>query len=123
VDSDLEAFSHNPADGSFAPLAVQPGAAAATQPSVIDCVHFTPDDVFQELTALNVSKACGPDLIPPLLLKKAASYICVPLSKLFTQSMSTGKLPLQTLSLFSKKVIHVSQVTTGLLVLHPLLSW
>ena len=26
VDSDLEAFSHNPADGSFAPLAVQPGA-------------------------------------------------------------------------------------------------
>ena len=24
VDSDLEAFSHNPADGSFAPLAVQP---------------------------------------------------------------------------------------------------
>jgi len=96
--------------------------STATQPSVIDCVHFTPDDVFQELTALDVSKACGPDLIPPLLLKKAASYICVPLSKLFTQSMSTGKLPLQTLSLFSKKVIHVSQVTTGLLVLHPLLS-
>ena len=25
-DSDLEAFSHNPADGSFAPLAVQPSA-------------------------------------------------------------------------------------------------
>ena len=28
VDSDLEAFSHNPADGSFAPLAVQPSASA-----------------------------------------------------------------------------------------------
>ena len=28
VDSDLEAFSHNPADGSFAPLAVQPSANA-----------------------------------------------------------------------------------------------
>ena len=26
VDSDLEAFSHNPADGSFAPLAFQPSA-------------------------------------------------------------------------------------------------
>ena len=26
VDSDLEAFSHNPADGSFAPLADQPSA-------------------------------------------------------------------------------------------------
>ena len=56
-------------------------------------MYFTPDDVFQELANLDVSKACGSDLIPPLLLKKAASYICVPLSKLFTQSMSTGKLP------------------------------
>ena len=28
VDSDLEAFSHNPADGSFAPLAFQPSANA-----------------------------------------------------------------------------------------------
>jgi hypothetical protein len=26
MDSDLEAFSHNPADGSIAPMAVQPGA-------------------------------------------------------------------------------------------------
>ena len=26
VDSDLEASSHNPSDGSFAPLAVQPSA-------------------------------------------------------------------------------------------------
>ena len=26
TDSDLEAFSHNPADGSFAPLAAQPRA-------------------------------------------------------------------------------------------------
>ena len=68
-------------------------SSITTQPSVIDCISFTPDDVFQELANLDVSKACGPDLIPPLLLKKAASYICVPLSKLFTQSMSTGKLP------------------------------
>ena len=29
VDSDLEAFSHNPADGSFAPLAVRPSAGAS----------------------------------------------------------------------------------------------
>ena len=28
MDSDLEAFSRNPADGSFAPLAVKPGANA-----------------------------------------------------------------------------------------------
>ena len=49
-------------------------SSITTQPSVIDCISFTPDDVFQELASLDVSKACGPDLIPPLLLKKAASY-------------------------------------------------
>ena len=29
TDSDLEAFSHNPTDGSFAPLAFQPSANAS----------------------------------------------------------------------------------------------
>ena len=53
------------------------------QSSVITSVDFLPDDVYQELLQLNVSKACGPDLIPPLLLKRAAEHICVPLSKLF----------------------------------------
>ena len=42
-------------------------SSITTQPSVIDCISFTPDDVFQELTSLDISKACGPDLIPPLL--------------------------------------------------------
>ena len=51
---------------------------------------FKPDNALQELIDVIVSKACGPDLIPPLLLKKAAPYICVSLSKLFTQSMSSG---------------------------------
>ena len=63
------------------------------QPSIITSVDFLPDDVYQELLQLNVSKACGPDLIPPLLLKRAAEHICVPLSKLFNQSMSSGELP------------------------------
>ena len=68
-------------------------SSTAAQSFVIDSINFTSDDVFQELINLDVSKACGPDLIPPLLLKKAAAYICVPLSKLFYQSMLTGKLP------------------------------
>ena len=59
---------------------------------VITSVDFLLDDVYQELLQLNVSKACGPDLIPPLLLKRATEHICVPLSKLFNQSMSSGKL-------------------------------
>ena len=50
-------------------------SSTTAQSSVIDSINFTSDDVFQELINLDVSKACGPDLIPPLLLKKAAAYI------------------------------------------------
>ena len=53
-------------------------SSIATQPLVIDFISFTPDDAFQELTNLDVSRACGPDLIPPLLSKKTC--IGVPLS-------------------------------------------
>ena len=62
-------------------------------PSVIDSVHFTPEDVYQELCLLDPKKACGPDQLPPFLLKEAAEFISSPLSKLFNQSMSTGTLP------------------------------
>ena len=60
---------------------------------ILETVSFSPDVVYQELLHLNVSKACGPDLLPPLILKKAAEFICLPLSNLFNQSMSSGHLP------------------------------
>lgn len=34
------------------------------QSSIITSVDFSPNDVYQELLQLNVSKACGPDLLP-----------------------------------------------------------
>ena len=60
---------------------------------MLETISFSPDAVYQELMHLNVSKACGPDLLPPLILKKAADFICSPLSSLFNQSMSNGHLP------------------------------
>jgi len=42
---------------------------------------------------LDAKKACGPDLLPPFLVKKAVDFISVPLSKLYNQSMSMGTLP------------------------------
>ena len=42
---------------------------------------------------LDVSKACGPDHIPAFLLKCCAEVISSPLSYLFNESMSPGRLP------------------------------
>ena len=53
-----------------------------------------PDAVYQELIHLNVYKACGPDLLQSLILKKAADFICSPLSNLFNQSLSSDHLPM-----------------------------
>ena len=38
VESDLQAFSHNPADGNFAPLAFQPSANAKMSESTVPLV-------------------------------------------------------------------------------------
>ena len=61
--------------------------------SIIENITFTPQDVYQELLDLNPSKACGPDLLTPQLLKRRAAFICEPLCNLFNQSMSMGLLP------------------------------
>ena len=56
-------------------------------------VDFTPNVVLKVLTSLNVSKACGPDLIPARLLKEGATSICASLAHLFQLSLDSGTLP------------------------------
>ena len=56
-------------------------------------MHFTPSIVHDYFLHLDVSKACGPDLIPAYLLKHCAVEVSPPLSYLFSKSMSTGTLP------------------------------
>ena len=49
--------------------------------------------MFAQLHLIDVSKACGPDLITGFLLKRGAEVIASPLSYLFTKSMCTAALP------------------------------
>ena len=57
---------------------------------VISSVDFIPPTVHDYLLSQDVSKACGPDLIPAYLLKHCAMEVSSPFSYLFCKSMSTG---------------------------------
>jgi len=46
------------------------------------------------LSALDSSKACGPDGIYPRLLKEGAAELAVPLVAIFNKSLADGALPL-----------------------------
>jgi len=47
------------------------------------------------LRKLKANTSCGPDGLPPNLQKKLAAQIAFPLSVLFNNSMSMGKIPHQ----------------------------
>ena len=64
------------------------------QPSIIDSIKFTAEDVYEELINLHCDKACGPDLLLSRLLKLGVEFIAPLLALLFQQSLSSGKLPL-----------------------------
>ena len=62
-------------------------------PSLLSIVEFLPQEVFVQLNSIDISKACGPDLITGFLLRKGAEVLASPLSYLFTTSMCTVALP------------------------------
>ena len=59
----------------------------------IDMITFSPENVYEELIALQRDKACGPDCIPAQLLKVSAEFISSPLSRIFKLSLDSGTLP------------------------------
>ena len=62
-------------------------------PSLIRSVDFPPLTVYNYLCKTDISKACGPDLLPGFLLKHCAEFIASPLAYLFTFTMCTGTSP------------------------------
>ena len=50
-------------------------------------------EVNKELTKMNCDKSPGPDQVHPKVLKMCADSLAVPLTKLFTKSLETGKVP------------------------------
>ena len=56
-------------------------------------IHITPQDVIDALSKVDPSKACGPDLISPRLLKEASHELSVPLSTFFNFLLLKSYLP------------------------------
>ena len=63
-----------------------------------DHLSVSPSDVYAELSALDTSKACGPDGICPRMLKKDAAELAILLAALFNKSLANGVLPLDWVS-------------------------
>ena len=56
-------------------------------------IELTDGQVRDILQTLDISKAIGPDMINPRLLKEAANILCKPLSRLFNMSLNQCKYP------------------------------
>ena len=56
-------------------------------------IHITPQDVINALSKVDPSKACGPDLIRPRLLKEASHELSVPLSTFFNLLLLKSYFP------------------------------
>ena len=56
-------------------------------------INITANDIRDILKSLNVSKASGPDLISPCLLKEGANQLSFPFSKFFNRLIISGQFP------------------------------
>jgi hypothetical protein len=65
------------------------------EPVHLDEIYFTEDIIVKALGKLKTESAPGPDLLPPRVLKEARAELALPLSILFTRSLTEGKLPLE----------------------------
>ena len=60
---------------------------------VLESIVITDQDVYDVLSHLDATKACGPDLISPRLLKEGASILAHPFSIIFNRSLRQGYFP------------------------------
>ena len=63
------------------------------QYDLIDSFTITSQEAFDSLHGHDISKASGPDLVKPRLLKEGASCLSAPLSQFFNHILSIGKFP------------------------------
>ncbi len=64
-------------------------------PTSLSSIVITPTDIVDVLSSLNTSKACGPDLLHPRILKEARESLAEPLSIFFNSSVNSASFPLQ----------------------------
>jgi len=91
----VEAFSNHFSSPPHEDISNITSLQSALSPNSISSslskISILPNDVYQVLTHLDISKACGPDLISPCLLKEAASIIS--LSPANFKLIHDGSLP------------------------------
>ena len=83
-----------------------------------DFLSITPSEVFSEISALDTSKACGPDGICPSLMREGTAELAKPLADIFNKSLSDGVLPSDWVSantslLFLRRVASCLQLPTN----------
>ncbi|XP_046678878.1 uncharacterized protein LOC124366375 [Homalodisca vitripennis] len=61
-----------------------------SSPFTFNGLLFAEDEVFKAMGGLDGSKGCGPDMIPPRVLKYCRVLLCGPLTAMFNKSISTG---------------------------------
>ena len=69
-----------------------PLLATKTQ-HTFEMITVSEHDVILALNEISQNKACGPDLVSPLILKQHRKVLAKPLSKLFNISLNTGIYP------------------------------
>ena len=62
-------------------------------PSQSNDIQVRVEDVASLLSDLQPHKACGPDRIPPSLLKETANNVAPALSLIYRASLTQGQLP------------------------------
>ena len=72
---------------------VMPSMDSPALTSKLDTVDLSYTATSKALRQLKTNSSSGPDGLPPILFKKLASELALPLSLLFQSSMSTGQLP------------------------------
>ena len=79
-------------------------------------ITISPQDVKYAITILDVSKACGSDLISPRLLKEGINELSSPPSSYFSNSVKCSKFPDQwkkaNVKPIFKKLIHLNPQIT-----------
>jgi len=58
--------------------------------SVLDTVHICETDVLRSINKLQCNKSCGPDEVPPNLIKRLKHCLCKSLSIMFYRLVSAG---------------------------------
>ena len=61
--------------------------------STLSEITITPQDVKDAIALIDPSKASGPDLISPRLLKAGVNELCIPLSKYFNKLLTCSTFP------------------------------